>query len=217
MNKILLAFFVILLIGFVNAESFVVILSNNGGVVAIEDVTVRSAGANLPLEVGDYDLILLGENGSQIFSTKISFERPVIIENGDFENLNSETEVGETHNIILNTLVEMLPYSENAVSIAVLKDGQELDKFNVEHLIDKCNDNICQESENHISCPNDCASGGNDGYCDMVQDNICDADCDGTEPECKTSEIPQPGFDLLPVAIVIVIILVAVFIYTRKK
>ncbi len=103
--------------------------------------------------------------------------------------------------------------------VCVLPNGTEIE---VAELMDlqleetTCGDNICGIPENHSSCPQDCSSGSEDGYCDAVKDGVCDPDCIGGEDEdCKlardvastTTETPvaevkgTPGFELLLAAI----------------
>ncbi len=46
-------------------------------------------------------------------------------------------------------------------------------------------DGTCHTEENYYNCPDDCPSGGKDGYCDKVKDGICDPDCaPGEDPDC---------------------------------
>jgi len=64
-----------------------------------------------------------------------------------------------------------------------------------------CNaDGTCDPEENHQTCPMDCASGGVDGYCDLVEDEICDPDCNGTRDEdCRIEyDVPMDeGWNLI--------------------
>jgi len=48
----------------------------------------------------------------------------------------------------------------------------------------ECNaDGTCDPQENYQNCPQDCASGQLDGICDLVEDEICDPDCNETRDE----------------------------------
>jgi len=51
----------------------------------------------------------------------------------------------------------------------------------------RCNgDSICDPEENWISCPRDCPSGSEDGWCDRVKDGTCDPDCmEGVDSDCE--------------------------------
>ena len=50
----------------------------------------------------------------------------------------------------------------------------------------RCGDKICQyPEENYTNCPQDCPSGGKDGYCDKAKDGRCDPDCAaGEDADC---------------------------------
>ena len=48
-----------------------------------------------------------------------------------------------------------------------------------------CNpDNMCEENENSVNCPEDCKGSLKDGICEYKADGICDPDCE-EEPDCK--------------------------------
>jgi len=48
----------------------------------------------------------------------------------------------------------------------------------------ECNaDGTCDPEETYQTCPQDCASGQLDGICDLVEDGICDPDCNETRDE----------------------------------
>ncbi len=78
--------------------------------------------------------------------------------------------------------------SSNKVVFRILKDQVPVR----EHDIDLCNNNgVCEPcgsvncalSENFLSCA-DCASGESDSYCDLVQEGICDPDCQSMDRDC---------------------------------
>jgi putative hemolysin len=52
----------------------------------------------------------------------------------------------------------------------------------------RCGDGRCTVGENYKICPQDCPSGGEDGYCDGITDNICDPDCKALVVEEKDSD-----------------------------
>jgi putative hemolysin len=66
-------------------------------------------------------------------------------------------------------------------TICTLKDGSEVEvtilmQLSLEETT--CSDGSCGIPENYSNCPEDCPSGGWDGYCDKVKDGIVDPDCD---------------------------------------
>jgi len=117
-----------------------------------------------------------------------------------------------------STLDIELPYSFNAsrigiylVTATVSKEGyktmsQSLEFSVISEIPDitvssECNgDDTCDPEENHQTCPQDCASGQLDGYCDLVEDEICDPDCNETRDEdCRIDyEVPMDeGWNLV--------------------
>jgi len=65
----------------------------------------------------------------------------------------------------------------------------------------ECNaDGTCDPEETYQTCPQDCASGQLDGICDLVEDEICDPDCNETRDEdCRIDyEVPMDeGWNLI--------------------
>lgn len=54
----------------------------------------------------------------------------------------------------------------------------------------ECGNGLCNQGEDHRSCPEDCASGGADGLCDEVADERCDPDCGEkweSDPDCRNT------------------------------
>ena len=55
-----------------------------------------------------------------------------------------------------------------------------------------CGNHICDSTETYFSCPSDCPSGSDDGYCDKQRDGICDPDCLKKEdPDCTQTYTPK--------------------------
>ncbi len=61
-----------------------------------------------------------------------------------------------------------------------------------------CGDGSCDSGENYQNCPQDCASGGKDGYCDGLTDGICDPDCNRTQDAdcaCNHDGVCEKGIE----------------------
>ena len=56
-----------------------------------------------------------------------------------------------------------------------------------------CGDGTCDITETHYTCPEDCPSGGLDNYCDKTEDDICDPDCFGQDPDCEGYKVTIPS------------------------
>ncbi|MBN1544069.1 hypothetical protein JW898_01250 [Candidatus Woesearchaeota archaeon] len=86
----------------------------------------------------------------------------------------------------------LLDYLEGVSGIALMRSGSELFSSatsfcNNNKVCEPCLGGFCSLAENFVSC-SDCFSGSNDGFCDTVQDGICDPDCnyDVADPDCES-------------------------------
>ncbi len=71
-------------------------------------------------------------------------------------------------------------------------------------------DGVCDPGESFNNCPQDCFSGGDDGYCDGQDDLLCDPDCSPTEdPDCSDEAPGGTGVNWLNIMLVAVLIAVA--------
>jgi putative hemolysin len=79
-------------------------------------------------------------------------------------------------------------------AFCVLQDGSEAEMtalMNLSFAEGGCGDGFCTLGAEHFgTCPQDCPSGGSDGYCDGVADGKCDPDCQaGQDSDCAA-----PGY-----------------------
>jgi len=79
-----------------------------------------------------------------------------------------------------------------------------------------CGDGICESFESYKTCPEDCHSGGKDGYCDHIKDGICDPDClpyKNADPDCHYKPSSTPVSSFLPLMTVKMWILLGLTIF----
>ncbi len=81
-----------------------------------------------------------------------------------------------------------VPYHNEAKEIVIFKGRERIFGYSVAAFADVCGDGTCQEHESFEDCPEDCISGMRDDYCDMVEDDICDSDCE-LDPDCIEVEV----------------------------
>ncbi|MBI2666733.1 hypothetical protein HYX13_03925 [Candidatus Woesearchaeota archaeon] len=80
-----------------------------------------------------------------------------------------------------------IPYHTEYQTAKVYHEKKLIAETNIRFL---CNeDMICQQSENAVSCPNDCPQSSADGLCQRKEDMLCDPDCSIPEQECRKSEL----------------------------
>jgi hypothetical protein len=79
-------------------------------------------------------------------------------------------------------------------------------------LADPCGNNACDTpEENHAACPVDCPSGQKDGYCDKIDDGLCDPDCaSGEDPDCQGSNSAA-----LIITLLFVVAIILLFAYKK--
>jgi thioredoxin 1 len=77
------------------------------------------------------------------------------------------------------------------------KDWSNLGDSDIIREVDVCDDGYCDTHENYVICPQDCPSGVEDGYCDGIEDDICDPDCtaETDDPDCAEA---SDGGDGIP-------------------
>ncbi len=81
-------------------------------------------------------------------------------------------------------------YTADAVKVEILGDeeviaSQEFTLCDDDGVCEPCLEPGCDTVENFLTCPKDCPSGSEDGYCDMKMDDICDPDCFDREIDCE--------------------------------
>ena len=87
-----------------------------------------------------------------------------------------------------------VPYYNNGSEVRIVSNtGENLLTVKVAIFADTCPDERCQGHESFSSCPEDCLSGGADGFCDKEKDGRCDSDCkpaniDPDYPNCSVQE-----------------------------
>ncbi len=95
-----------------------------------------------------------------------------------------------------------------SMAFCVLPDGSEVEVTELMGLSfeeTRCGDGSCGIPENYSTCPQDCPSGGWDGYCDKVRDGRIDHDCEeGEDPDSiipgdldKDGDVDQNDLNIL--------------------
>ncbi|NQU79776.1 hypothetical protein HQ545_08475 [Candidatus Woesearchaeota archaeon] len=90
-------------------------------------------------------------------------------------------------------------YDVSIYAIKVLSSGivvaEKLVSFcDNDLLCEPCEGTYCSLFENQLTC-SDCASGSDDGFCDTINDGICDPDCDVADSDCVSFCSEDCGID----------------------
>jgi hypothetical protein len=108
-----------------------------------------------------------------------------------------EGNTGEEFNYCIQNEYEFIPNStgiickirDNTYSRAIDLLNIDMGKLKVDT---GCGNNICNTGENAINCPQDCPISGVDGLCQVLEDAICDTDCNEnkelSDPDCTGEE-----------------------------
>jgi hypothetical protein len=136
--------------------------------VTLLELSLHEGVESTPTYPGDYEIRLLDASGVSIYTS--SFGIPFYV-------LGHPPKPVDHVSLLLG-----LPYSENVKKVVLLHNDKVIYSKDLEF----CDfDMLCEESENYLSCPNDCPSGSKDRYCDAIEDGICDPDCGGrTDVDC---------------------------------
>ncbi|MBU0958770.1 MAG: hypothetical protein KKB31_02370 [Nanoarchaeota archaeon] len=142
---------------------------------------------------------LVSHNGELKYSQMEHYSRPYL----EYKAVLGK---GESADFELNIKYKRLRTIQDSPIIAVFDDlsGELITQTNPEFIKLKCKeDSVCDVNigENHRNCPADCASGEEDGFCDMKIDGKCDPNClTELDPDCLPGEgksIPKiPTYEL---------------------
>ena len=213
--------------------AFTFTFHKNGSVEA-SDIWARYGAPDLRnvADESDYKIVLSFKDGSKIEQ----FYNVVFL-------IAAETETGsdlfEAPYTLLNAEFE---YKDDIDKVEIYRKNEIIFQQDLEFL---CNsDNLCNNKETSISCPSDCQKSIKDGWCDSLQDNICDPDCqieadidcscgnnicdtnenaENCRADCfKPEHVSEDAPKFLALAIIAIIILLAGLfaayrIYKRKK
>ena len=119
-----------------------------------------------PAMYGEYALVSLDSNKRMLSSV------PFNVEFGQHIHTLGQVEISYDK----VNLEIAAPFSGDTNSISIIKANDTLFERSIKEFF--CIPNsICESFENYNSCQRDCPSGSEDGYCDNIEDGICDPDC----------------------------------------
>ena len=89
--------------------------------------------------------------------------------------------------------VQLIDENDNVISTQNIPIIRITEPVKVE-----CGNDLCDDGENYQTCPQDCKSGGRDGFCDKEKDALCDPNCARTEDEdciCNNDKVCEKGIE----------------------
>lgn len=85
-----------------------------------------------------------------------------------------------------NTIIFKDVDFEDSYTLTIEREVYPLYFCNNNNKCETCEDGNCAIFENSLTCPNDCATGGDDSYCDLQLDGVCDPDCPDMDFDCES-------------------------------
>ena len=125
--------------------------------------------------------------------------------------------------------LEVTASKEGYKTITKTEQFAVIEKAPVIKSVSRCNaNNICEDNENHQTCPQDYLSGEADGYCDKISDGKCDPDCETGDYDCEITRIDEVKKEIreketsylsiiMSSIMVIFILIVIISVYLFKK
>ncbi len=120
------------------------------------------------------------------------------------EETSAEIELfDDSGSIILKNPVEgyssHMTFDDRISKIRLISDETVIDELDItfcdgDGVCEPCDEIACETSENVLTCT-DCQSGQEDLFCDVVEDGICDPDCDSNiaDPDCRSEYLQNEG------------------------
>lgn len=129
-----------------------------------------------------------------------------------------------------DSIILKIPYFQNGKEIVISRNDEKILNIDVSVFANICNNNgICDGSESFRSCPQECDSSAQDGFCNSIYNGKCDLDCKNNEDrdcrvikisEEKPEEIPEKKSNyllyIILASLILALIFLIIFFRTRK-
>ncbi len=171
------------------------------GEISIKDVVVRDLGILDVEVVSEYNVEFMDSDGN---SLGISYFEPKFYVHS--------TELDIVIPIDFSSVSVVHPYSNRIETFVIKNEDKILLEDNLQKYL--CNQNqICDEFESYEFCSDDCRSGYEDGYCDSVEDDLCDPDCVlQLDSDCNSDD-GSGKFPLFWIVLIVIAVIAALLIY----
>ncbi|MFQ5531101.1 MAG: M64 family metallopeptidase [Candidatus Nanoarchaeia archaeon] len=174
-------------------QSYFINLEYNNGSIGIKNVFLKPIETSLDLKPSEYSAEIENVNDETIFETKI------LLPNTIYPIWNETDSTITLDNFEFSIIT---PYFSDAESLEILKNNKTVAETSLVIFSNTCGNSICEESENHLSCEEDCKI-DQDGFC---QESICDPDC-SSQKHCQRNKYFLYGIIIVSIFILITIII----------
>jgi hypothetical protein len=149
-----------------------------------------------------YGLRLVSFNGEELYNTSFGFGLEISVTPPQECMINGTVDPEKCPDhvsyIRLNESSESInvPYYPMGKSILIYDSGELVLDIDVSEYSNFCGNGKCDDSEDYFTCPNECDSGKEDGYCDGLDDRKCDPDCEPIEDiDCSCPDMVCQAFE----------------------
>ncbi len=181
-----------------NKKSYFINLRYNKGDINIEKIFLKPIKTTLPLRKTPYTLEIKEKSN-------IVYKSPLYLPTTEY---SIQDLIGIPIQQQEFELPILIPYFEDADSFNILENENVLTKTSLEMFTRTCGNNLCDKSENHISCPKDCNL-EDDNFC---ENSFCDPNCLSQE-NCETKQKTKSMIAI----ILIITALIAMFLTLIKS
>lgn len=188
LKPILLVFFIFMNLILIEASTLEITIRYDYNLNTFLLNFTKLVESNLPGGIRDesiYRWVAYAINDSIIDKGNIIIPGPLIVEK-DFST-GKPAEVIYPNSSLISVFLNYNP----KISRLIIHDMSD-EMLNVNLIqYNRCNlNNICDENENKLLCPEDCYNSDKDGVCQNIEDGVCneDPDCVTEDPDCIIEE-----------------------------
>tara|TARA_Y100000034_G_C6895865_1_gene412977 strand:- start:44 stop:1696 length:1653 start_codon:yes stop_codon:yes gene_type:complete len=182
-------------------KSYLANLEYDNGRVEITHITLKPIKPGVVLKESEYTAELLDTAGDSLFKTPLALPTLILpLPDSDATPIKQDE----------FTYPILLPYSQDAEVLLLSKSDTLVQAIPLEVFQDKCGNNLCDNSENHLSCPIDCKL-ETDNFCEVTS---CDPNCP-SQKHCQNNKTFMLTFAILLI-LGSLIAIVVVFLKSRR-
>mgnify|MGYP003966547567 FL=1 len=188
LKPLLMVFFIFVNLILIEASTLEITISYDYSSGAFSLNSTSLTKSNLPGGIRDesiYRWVAYAINDSIIDKGNIIIPGPLIIER-DFST-GKPAEIVYPNTSLISIF---LNYNPKVSSLIIHDMSDEMLNINLIQY-NRCNlNNICDENENKLLCPEDCYESDKDGICQNIENGVCneDPDCITEDPDCIIEE-----------------------------
>jgi len=212
LKTFIILFLLILSLNFVNAQEINIIKETKNEISLGDNILVKISFKNPYDRKATFEV---QENLPQGITSVNPEEAETELHNGiEVKSYKWIVEVNPNNVVTINYAIRPNNLGVYALKPTIVKDtttGEIQQSDLIEVLVRCIGDNICDSTENSLTCPEDCSLGIQDNICNYGADGICDIDCE-EDPDCGSNKTWT-----ITILIILVIIITSRIILKKRK